>query len=89
MHIEEIEIKAPGFIDKLKRPGKSRPRLLIRTDNNISIMWGTCEGNYPGELRSEQKIKLVRNLLDNWQNHGKLGESVCFDVRTLVAGYNL
>ena len=89
LQVSGIEIKAPGFIDRLKRPGKSRPRLLIKTDKNITIMWGTCEGSYPGELRPAEKIFMIRKLLSAWHIKGDMNKNICFDVRTKVAGYNL
>ncbi len=89
MSISKIEIKSPGFIDKLQRPGRSRPRLTIDTDSKISIMWGTCSENFPGELGYSEKIKLLDGLLSDWKQKGAMGREVCFDVRTNVAGYNL
>ncbi len=87
--VKKINIEAPSFIDKLKRPGKSRPRLVIDTDSQISILWGTCSENIPGEPDTAEKIRMLGKLLRDWKEKGGMGRRVCFDVRTSVAGYNL
>ena len=89
--IKKITIEAPGFIDKLQRPGRSRPRLIVDTGNNsnISVLWGACLENFPGEPDTAQKIQMLNKLLHDWKEKGELGRNVCFDVRTNVVGYNL
>lgn len=87
--ITRIQVQSPGFIDKLKQPGRSRPRLVIETSKNISVLWGTCSENFPGELSTAEKIGMLDGLLQEWKAKGAMGKEVCFDVRTNVAGYSL
>ncbi len=87
--VTRIRINAPGFIDKLKRPGRSRPRLVIDTNSHITVLWGTCSENFPGEPDTASKISRLQQLLSDWKSKGNLERDVCFDVRTSVAGYNL
>ena len=89
LDITKIHVNSPSFIDKLKRPGRSRPRLVVDTNSNISILWGTCSENFPGEINTKEKIAMLKRLLKDWKAKGAMGRPVCFDVRTRVGGYNL
>ena len=87
--IKKISIESPGFIDRLQRPGRSRPRLVIDMGGNIAVLWGACMDNFPGDPDMTEKISLLNKLLLEWKTNGAMGRNVCFDVRTSVAGYSL
>lgn len=84
--ISKIQIKAPSFLDRLSRQGKSRPRLEIKTHCGLSIDWGVCGMKLPGELSNAEKIASLKKLLT--ESSRPLRE-FSLDVRTATPGYNL
>lgn len=85
--VREIVLKRAGFIDRLSNPGRSRPRMMMYTTNGYSVDWGTVSEDFPGEMSSQEKIALLRQLVAQCPQSGR--EGICFDVRTKVAGYSL
>lgn len=88
--VAEIVVTRAEYLDRLSRPGRSRPRLEIVTSNGMNILWGTAGEEYPGELKDAEKIALLRQLVaDGAARDVPEGQSRQLDVRTRIPGFTL
>lgn len=84
--VRTITVRRPAFLDRMRQPRHSRPRLEIKTHTDISILWGSGPDGFPGEITTPDKIVMLRQLLSRpGANRGKIS----LDVRTAVPGYKL
>lgn len=84
--ITEIVVSRAEYLDRLSRPGRSRPRLELLTADGLSILWGTAAEDYPGELKDAEKLALLRQLVVEARAEGQARQ---LDVRTRIPGFTL
>ena len=84
--VRTITVRRSEFLDSKKQAHKSRPRLEIRTHNDINILWGCGPDGYPGEITTADKLVMLRQLLSQPPANRR---KISLDVRTAVPGYKL
>ncbi len=86
LHVTRILVHRGSFLDSLACRRRKRPRLDLQTREGILIRWGTYNtGDVPEEIRSQEKIAMLRNLV----SREFAGPGICLDVRTRVPGFSL
>ncbi len=82
-----LEVRRSSFLDRLQRKRHTRPRVDVVTAEGVTIRWGRYNrGDLPDEMRSAEKIAMLRNLL---AQDAAAVRGIRLDVSTRTAAVSL